>query len=85
MDGTLQNKKYLNVKKEEVQKHLQGVLDEIIYFNGLFTVLWHNTHYSDEKYGGWKEVILSIIQNCKDRGSIFLNGNELRKLYGNNI
>lgn len=85
MDGTLQNTKYMNVQKNEIGDRVMELVREIKKFNGLFTILWHNTHYSSYKYSGWKQIIDEIITICADNNALFLNGSEIYKTYGFDI
>jgi hypothetical protein len=85
MDGTLQNSKYMNLGKEEINERIDKLIREIKKINGLFTVLWHNTHYSDYKYRGWKNIIEHIISRCKENDALFLNGSGIKKIYGDNL
>jgi hypothetical protein len=82
MDGTLQNTKYLNIGKDQVESKIDILINEVKKFNGLFTVLWHNTHYSDYKYAGWGKIMSQIIRLCKEKNALFLNGKEIVRKYG---
>jgi hypothetical protein len=77
MDSTLQNKKYMNLKKEDGPDKIKAVIDEIKKFNGVFTILWHNTFFSKYKYGGWKRVYISILDYCNENNSIFTSAKDL--------
>jgi hypothetical protein len=81
MDGTLQNTRYMNVEKDQIEPKIRALVAEVKKFNGLFTVLWHNTHFSDYKYKGWKKIFRSIISICKENNSLFLNGSDISKKY----
>lgn len=72
MDGTLQ--KYMSLTPDQSFNEILNLIDEIKKFKGVFTVLWHNTHFSPYKYAGWREVYVKLltyvnrekasIQNC---------------------
>ena len=85
MDGTLQNTKYMNIGKEEIEPRISELVKEIRKFSGLLTVIWHNTHYSEYKYKGWDKIIGMIIRICKENDALFLNGSEIAARYGNKL
>ncbi len=74
MDGTLQNKRYMNINQENIIPKIHLLIKEIKKFNGVFSILWHNTHFSKYKYAGWKEIFIKIIELCKQENSTFYNG-----------
>ena len=83
MDGTLQNTKYMNLGNDQIETRLNELVKEVKKFNGLITILWHNTHYSEYKYKGWGRIMEKIIRICTENDSLFLNGSEIVQKYGN--
>lgn len=81
MDGTLQNKKYVNISKEKAIDFVAPIIEEVKKFDGVFTLLWHNTHFSEYKFKGWKEVFIEICNFCTSKGSQFKNGSDILKAY----
>lgn len=81
MDGTLQNKSYLNLRKDEALEFIVPIIQEVKKFNGVFTLLWHNTHFSDYKFAGWREVFIEICKICISNGTQFINGRDILKIY----
>jgi hypothetical protein len=75
MDGTLQ--KYMSRSPLEAMNNITDLILEIKKFNGCFTLLWHNTHFSEYKYAGWKEVFVQINELCKNENSLFLTCSDL--------
>ena len=65
MDTTLQHNKYMSIPAEKASDTVKPIIDEVIKFNGVLSLLWHNTHFSRFKYGGWKEVYVKILNYCK--------------------
>lgn len=65
MDGTLENPNYMGNDIEKMQK-VGIVISEIIKFNGLLSILWHNNYYSEVKYQGWKEVFLKLLRSVQN-------------------
>ncbi|NCP83711.1 MAG: hypothetical protein GW809_08875 [Bacteroidetes bacterium] len=74
MDGTLSNKKYMGLEKEAAVSKVFELIDEIAKFNGVFTLLWHNTHFSEYKYTGWNEVYQSLLAYSKEKKGLLTNG-----------
>ena len=63
MDGTLQ--KYMNLKPSETRSQFEPLIEEVRKFGGCMTVLWHNTHFSEYKFAGWKEVYTQILETAE--------------------
>ena len=81
MDGTLQ--KYLSLSPLEAMNNLSDLILEIKRFKGCFTLLWHNTHFTEYKYAGWKEVFIQISELCKKENSLFLTCSGLVNTFQN--
>jgi len=77
MDATLANKKYMGLTHEESLIRIFEIINEIKKFNGVFTLLWHNTFFSDYKYTGWKEVYIKILDYCISNDGLLTNGAEI--------
>ncbi len=77
MDASLKYKQYMNLDTKESLKKVKPVIDEIVKFNGFFTILWHNTFFSRYKYTGWKQVYISILDYCKKNNSVFTSGKDV--------
>lgn len=74
MDSTLGFSKYLGLTQDESLEAIKPIIDEIIKFNGVFTLLWHNTCFSDYKYTGWREVYIKILEYCKENNGLLTSG-----------
>ena len=64
MDVTLFH--YRNLDLNSAQSVLKGVLKEIKQFNGIFSLLWHNTFFNEDEIPGitkFYEDTLQMIQN----------------------
>lgn len=70
MDSSLIFKKYMGLSQKESVAAVILLIEEIKKFNGVFSMLWHNTSFSDYKYTGWCEVYEHIISYCKDNGAL---------------
>jgi len=77
MDGTLQ--KYLNLKPEESFSEIQKLIEQVKKFDGVLTVLWHNTHFSPFKYPGWKELYLRLLTYCQQEHALMQNCSQVLK------
>ncbi|MCB8963928.1 MAG: polysaccharide deacetylase family protein [Bacteroidales bacterium] len=71
MDSTLISPKYMGLELSRVGQELQPVILEIQKFNGFFTILWHNTMFSEVKYGGMRNVLEEILDYCLLNNSRF--------------
>ena len=69
MDGTLQ--KYMKQSASDCLPGVEELLKEIRKFGGCFTLLWHNTHFSEFKYPGWRKVYIDILDMCKKENALF--------------
>lgn len=74
MDGSLADKKYMGASKEESLSKVIALIEEIGKFNGVFTLLWHNTYFSDFKYTGWKNIYCKILDYCKNKNGLITSG-----------
>ena len=74
MDASLQNAKYMGLTPEEAFAPVKQLIDEIIKFKGVFTILWHNTFFSAYKYTGWKDVYIEILEYCRKKNGLLTNG-----------
>jgi hypothetical protein len=70
MDASLMFKKYMGLSQKESVQAVIALIAEIKKFNGVLTILWHNTSFSDYKYTGWCEVYEQIISYCKDNNAL---------------
>jgi hypothetical protein len=77
MDTTLRNKKYMRLTPGTVFGEISGLMDEVRKFNGVFTLLWHNTFFSEYKFAGWKQVYLDILEYCKNNGAWMTTGRNI--------
>ncbi len=75
MDATLKYAKYMNLTPDEAVKNILPIIKEIKKFGGVFTILWHNTFFSQYKYEGWKDVYIEILNNLNN--SLLTNGKDI--------
>jgi len=79
MDTTLADHKYMDMKPSDVLPAISGLIDEVEKFGGVFTLLWHNTFFSEYKYPGWKEVYLKILKHLHSRKAFLSHGRAIYK------
>lgn len=77
MDSSLSYKKYMGLTTGNAFESVTQIIDEVKKFNGVFTLLWHNTFFSDYKYTGWREVYIKILEYCKKNNGLLTNGPEI--------
>jgi len=77
MDSSLQNKKYMGLSQNESLNKVCELITEVKKFNGVFTILWHNTLFSDYKYTGWRDIYIKILDFCKTNNGYLTNGNDI--------
>lgn len=61
MEGTILDEKYMNLRYNEAYETIDDLINCCKYYNGDFTLLWHNSHFgsSDDV-----ELYLRVIENC---------------------
>ena len=79
IDGTLQ--KYMKKSASDCLSDVGSLVDEIRKFGGCFTLLWHNTHFSQFKYPGWREVYMEILAMCNMKDALFDSCSNILKQY----
>lgn len=77
MDSSLSYKKYMGLTPEHSFESVTQIIDEVKKFNGVFTLLWHNTFFSDYKYTGWREIYIKILEYCMKNNGLLTNGPEI--------
>jgi hypothetical protein len=77
MDATLRGERYMHLNREEAFETIASLLEAVGKVNGLFTLLWHNTFFSDYKYTGWREVYTRVLERARENGALFINGQEV--------
>lgn len=77
MDSSLQSKNYLHFTPGESFKMIDDIISEIKKYNGVFTILWHSTLFSDYKYKGWKDVYIYFLNQCKKDRVEMVSGLEI--------
>lgn len=74
MDSSLSFKKYMGLNIYKALAKVYELIDEVKKHNGVFTLLWHNTFFSDYKYTGWKDAYIKILDYCKANNGLLTSG-----------
>jgi hypothetical protein len=77
MDSTVLDKKYLDYNESKAIAIIEELISEIEKFNGIFTLLWHNTYYTNYKYSGNANLLYSIIKICQEKNAKFKTINQI--------
>ncbi len=81
MDTTLQSQAYLGVSPGEAWPHIENVMAQVRNFGGCLSVLWHNTHFSDYKYTGWRQVYVDLLRHISEHGGGLMIGKDVLAEY----
>jgi hypothetical protein len=82
MDVTFE-KKYMKMEKEEAYKKMVALLEETEKFNGCFTLLWHNTYFSEYKFTGWKEIYCRFLEYAGGKKALITSGKNILRNFLN--
>lgn len=77
MDVSMRNTEYMGISQERALETIFELIDEIRKFNGIFTILWHNTYFSDYKYTGWKDIYIKVLKYCGNHNALITNGKKI--------
>ncbi|MEJ8802721.1 polysaccharide deacetylase family protein [Pontibacter sp. H249] len=79
MDTTLYSINYMDVKSDKAMEVILPVIEEVIRFGGLFTLLWHNENFSsyseypvEKGAPTWRQVLEQILAKLRSEGTAFL-------------
>ena len=77
MDTTLQSRKYMNKPPNEAFNEMKTIINEILKFNGVFTLLWHNNFFSKYKYSGWQDVYIKTLEYCQSKNGLLTSADDI--------
>jgi hypothetical protein len=83
MDSTFE-KKYMAIEKEEALVRIFQLLDEVEKFNGCFTLLWHNTCFSEYKHTGWKDIYCRFLEYLSGKEALVTSGKNILGHFSSN-
>ena len=81
MDATLFE--YRKLKMDEAFNSVQKILNEVIKFNGVFSLLWHNGFFDEILHPGIKNFYTDLLNYITTNNGNPLSGYELIKLSQN--
>lgn len=81
MDTTLDHARYMGLTPDQAMEPILNLIREVEKFNGVFTLLWHNTYFTDFKYRGWGAVYQQILSACKQQNAWMTSGSALYTHY----
>jgi hypothetical protein len=62
--------KYMGITKDEALIKMCDLVNTIEKFNGCFTLLWHNTYFSEYKFTGWNNIYCKILEYCAGKNAL---------------
>ena len=84
MDASLSGQKYMNLNPTSAFSAIKPIIDEVHKFEGVFTILWHNTFFSKYKYTGWSAVLEETLTYINSKNPNYYQGKDIYKaLTGN--
>jgi hypothetical protein len=79
MDSTLFQYRKLTTK--EAMSSIEGILDEIKKFNGVFTLLWHNSYLNEDDVPGIENFYINLLQRIMNEKPVVVTGLEIIDRY----
>lgn len=81
MDGTICDKEYMNLNKEQALEYVKDLIQRIKNVNGIFSFLWHNSSLDKENYWGeWIDFYEDILKYSSDK-ALSISGEKIIDLY----
>lgn len=79
MEGSLQNKAYSSYSPEQGLEVTQKLIDEVRKYNGVFTMLYHNSSfdYTEPEWDGWKDTYEGTMKYLYEQNSLGTSGREI--------
>lgn len=65
---------YQDISEEEALNKLQKLLEEVIKFKGIFSILWHNGNFALDKPYNRKNFYIKLIEMIVDSKAVNLTG-----------
>jgi len=79
MDTTL--RKYCRINQHEVLSILDPLIPEIEKFEGVLTLSWHNTSFSEYKYRGWSKIYSDLLCHLRTKNAWLTKASEIYFFY----
>lgn len=79
MDGTMFY--YRDLTFRQINETIDELLAEITKFNGVFTLLWHNSHFDEYEFPGITKFYCDVLESLHNKKAINLVGTEIIQKY----
>lgn len=83
MEGTLKESSYRNLSPDEGFEVIKSLIDEVKKYNGVFTILWHNSSF-DYNWRGWEQIFENTISYLNENNCWGVDGRTLIKHFEKN-
>lgn len=84
MDVTLKDEKYRHLNYKEGADVIINLINTVKKYNGVFTLLWHNTSFTDE-WNGWTQVYEDTIKYLYELNAFGVSGREVINILNEEI
>lgn len=81
MEGSLKDKRYMNFNCKEAIEEMKNKIDIVKKYNGVFTLLWHNSSFDFEGWNGWRNVFESTMKYLNKNGALGISGKEVISIF----
>jgi hypothetical protein len=79
MDGTLVDERYMSLTHKDGLKKIREIMDKVSKYNGVFTILWHNTSFYTDKWRDWEGVYEGVLGYSKELNMEMFDIKELQE------
>ncbi|MEA4826053.1 MAG: polysaccharide deacetylase family protein [Clostridium sp.] len=84
MDVTLKDEKYRHLNYKDGADVIINLINTVKKYNGVFTLLWHNTSFTDE-WNGWTQVYEDTIKYLYELNAFGVSGREVINILNEEI
>ena len=68
---------YRQLALKESRNSVENLVAEVVKFNGVFSLLWHNHFFDEREYPGIIEHYTGILDLCMHKGMKGITGSEI--------
>jgi hypothetical protein len=72
---------YMDLKPKLITAAIEPLLAEVLRFNGVFSLLWHNCNLDEETYPGILKVYREVLKGIMQSGYVSLTGQQTLEHY----
>ncbi|AEX85652.1 hypothetical protein Marpi_1248 [Marinitoga piezophila KA3] len=84
MEGTLQNKNYMNLTPDDGFNKIKKMIDKIEKYNGIFTFLWHNSSFYTIDWKDWEWIYVESVKYALNKGFLSVNAQDILNIWSEN-